>query len=78
MEVEEAVNQVDTGVDVIIMHARTKNLEDSTREGLAEKVMNTFKNIKETNLKAQLAYSSIFSKKGTAVANGMNVKSIKF
>ena len=55
------------------MHAGTNNLRDSTPEEVAEKVVKTFKRIKQKNSKSQLAYSSIFRRKGNA-ANGMNVK----
>ena len=74
MKVEEAANHVDCDADVIIMHAGTNNLRDSTPEEVAEKVVKTFKKIKQKNSKAQLAYSSIFRRKGNAAANGMNVK----
>ena len=74
MKVEEAANHVDVEADVIIMHAGTNNLRDSTPEEVAEKVIKTFKKIKQKNSKAQLAYSSIFRRKGNAAANGMNVK----
>ena len=78
MKVEEAANHVDSEADseadVIIMHAGTNNLRDSTPEEVAEKVIKTFKKIKQKNPKAQLAYSSIFRRKGNAAANGMNVK----
>ena len=37
-------------------------------------MVNTFKKSKQKNPKAQLAYSSIFRRKGNAAANGMNVK----
>ena len=74
MKVEEAANHVDCEADVIIMHAGTNNLRDSTPEEVAEKVVKTFKKIKQKNSKAQLAYSSIFRRKGNAAANGMNVK----
>ena len=74
MRVKEAAYHVDPDADVIIMHAGTNNLRDSTPEQVAEKIMKTFKNIKKRNPKAQLTYSSIFRRKGTAAANGMNVK----
>ena len=73
MKVEEAANHVDCDADVIIMHAGTNNLRDSTPEEVAEKVVKTFKKIKQKNSKAQLAYPSIFRRKGNAAANGMNV-----
>ena len=59
------------------MHAGTNNLRDSTPEEVAEKVMKTFKNVKKRKPKAQLAYSSIFRRKGTAAANGMSVKAFQ-
>ena len=74
---EEAAYCVDTDADVIIMHAGTNNLRDSTLEEAADKVMKTFKNIKKRNPKAQLAYSSIFKRKDTAAANGMIVKAFQ-
>ena len=74
MKVEEAANHVDCDADVIITHAGTNNLRDSTPQEVAEKVVKTFKKIKQKNSKAQLAYSSIFRRKGNAAANGMNVK----
>eukprot|EP00112_Aurelia_sp_Birch-Aquarium-sp1_P009412 Seg207.3 transcript_id=Seg207.3/GoldUCD/mRNA.D3Y31 product="hypothetical protein" protein_id=Seg207.3/GoldUCD/D3Y31 len=74
MKVEEAANLVDSEADVIIMHAGTNNLRDSTPEEFAEKVIKTFKKIKQKKSKAQLAYSSIFRRQGNAAANGMNVK----
>ena len=77
MRVEEAANHVDPGAHVIIMHAGTNNLRESTPEQVAEKVMKTFKNIKKRNPKAQLSYSSIFRRKGTAAASGMNVKAFQ-
>ena len=77
MRVEEAANYVDSDADVIIMHAGTNNLRDSTPKEIAEKVMKAFKNIKKRNPKARLAYSSIFRRKGIAAANGMNVKAFQ-
>ena len=74
MKVEEAAIHVDCVADVIIMHAGTNNLRDEIPEGIAEKVVKTFKKIKQKNPKAQLAYSSIFRRKGNAAANGVNVK----
>ena len=73
MEVEETANHVDSEADEIIMHAGTNNLRDSTPEEVAEKVIKTFEKIKQRNSKAQLAYSSIFRRKSSAAANGMNV-----
>ena len=77
MKVEEAANRVDCEADVIIMHVGTNNLCDETPEEVAEKVVKTFKKIKQRNPKAQLAYSSIFRRKGNAAANGMNIKVFK-
>ena len=77
MKLEEAANHVDPDTDVIIMHAGTNNLRDSTPEEITEKVMKTFKNIKKRSPKAQLEYSSIFRRKGTAAANGMNAKAFQ-
>ena len=77
VKVEEAANHVDPDADVIIVHAGTNNLRDSNPQEVAEKVMKTFKNIKKRSPKAQLACSSIFRRKGTAAANGMNVKAFQ-
>ena len=74
MKVEEAANHVNLDADVIIMHAGTNNMRDSTPEEVTENVMKTFKNIKKKNSKIQLAYFSIFRRKSIAAANGMNVK----
>ena len=46
IKVEEAANHVDVEANVIIMHAGTNNLRDSTPEDVAEKVIKTFKKIK--------------------------------
>ena len=71
---EETANHVDCEADAIIMHWGTNNLRDEIPEGVAEKVVKTFKKFKQKNPKAQLAYSPIFRRKGNATANGMNVK----
>ena len=74
MKVEEASEYVDPDADVLILHAGTNNLRDSTPSELAEKVVRTLKKMKQKNPKAQLVYSSIFRRKGKGAVSGMNVK----
>ena len=47
MRVEEAANHEDPDANVIIMHADTNNLQESTSEVVTEKVLKTLKNMKK-------------------------------
>ena len=62
MKIEEANKKVgsNTEFDVIIVHAGTNNLRDSTPKDLTETVVNTLDKIQKSNPTARVAFSSIF------------------
>ena len=64
MKIEEANKKVgsNTEFDVIIVHAGTNNLRDSTPKDLTETVVNTLDKIQKSNPTARVAFSSIFKR----------------
>ena len=76
MKIEEANKKVgsNTEFDVIIVHAGTNNLRDSTPKDLTETVVNTLNKIQKSNPTARVTYSSIFKRNDD---QSLNIKSKK-
>jgi len=64
MKVEEENKKPgsNTDFDVIIVHAGSNNLRDSTPKDLTETIVNTLHKIQKSNPTARVAYSSIFKR----------------
>ena len=64
MKIEEANKKADSNseFDVIIVHAGTNSLRDSTPKDLPEMIVNILDKIQKSNPTVRVAYSSIFKR----------------
>ena len=76
MKMEKANKKAGSNIefDVIIVHAGTNNLHDSTPKDLTETVLNTLDKIEKSNPTARVAYSSIFKRNDN---QSLNIKGKK-
>jgi len=76
MKIEEANKSADskTEFDVIIVHAGTDKIRESTPKDLTDTIVNTLDKIQKSNPTARVAYSSIFKRNDDQI---LNIKSKK-
>jgi len=71
MKIEEVKNKVggSDNSDVIIVHARTNNVNDKSPSDLAEVIVNSMESVQKKNPSARVTYSSIFKRKDEQTLN---------
>lgn len=76
MRIEETNKKVgaSTEFDVIIVHAGTNNLRDSTPKDLTETIVTTLDKVQKSNPTARVAYSSIFKRNDDQSLNAKGKK----
>ena len=75
MKIKQAIKKAsNSDNDVIIIHAATNDLQSTSPDQLSDDVINTLRQVQESNPKAHVAFSSILRRKDNHVLNTKSKK----